>query len=63
MNNALKNKYVMTNDFLSTNCKYSVIVARMVWKVNGIIDGVEKKNEALTRISHQFRRRQLQSFW
>jgi hypothetical protein len=47
MNNALKNKYVMTNDFLSTNCKYSVIVARMVWKVNGIIDGVEKKNEAL----------------
>jgi hypothetical protein len=63
INNAFKNKNVMTNDFLSTNCKYSVIVARMVWKVNGIIDGMEKKNEALTRISHQFRWRQLQSFW
>lgn len=32
----------MSNDFLSTNCKYSVIVARMMWKVNGIIDGWKK---------------------
>jgi hypothetical protein len=43
MNYAFENKNVINNDFLSTNCKYSVIVARMVWKVNSIIEGVEKK--------------------